>query len=119
LYILVAQWLVCLDYSLQQQRDQLPYNNIHNETQEKETISKLKQMKIIPLKDQSRLVSVSDFEKHGITFPLNKSIAYSTHFRIVLDDIPRLDEQLLDFIEDKYPRRVDSIKKLLRKIGKN
>jgi hypothetical protein len=91
----------------------------HHEKEEKETISKLQHMKIIPLKGQSCLVSVNDFEKHGISFPLSKSTAFSKNFRIVLDDIPTLDEQLLDFIEDKYPRRVDSIKKLLRKLGKN
>jgi hypothetical protein len=95
------------------------FDRHHHEKEEKETISKLKHMKIIPLKDQSRLVSVNEFDKHGISFPLNKSIPYSKHFRIVLDDIPRLDEQLLNFIEDKYPRRIESIKKLLRKLGKN
>src|SRR5438105_1942202 len=95
------------------------FNSYHNDKSEKETISKLKNMKIIPLKDQSRLVSVDEFDKNGISFPLNKSIAYSKHFRIVLDDIPTLDEQLLNIIDDKYPRRIDSIKKLLRKLGKN
>jgi len=95
------------------------FNHTHHDKEEKETISKLQHMKIIPLKGQSRLVSVNDFEKHGISFPLDKSTAFSKYFRIVLDDIPTLDEQLLNFIDDKYPRRIDSIRKLLRKLGKN
>ncbi|CAF1642134.1 unnamed protein product, partial [Adineta ricciae] len=50
----IAQWLVCLDYSLQQQREQMRFNPDHDPKVEKETIEKIKQMKIIPIKQQSR-----------------------------------------------------------------
>ncbi|CAF3761406.1 unnamed protein product [Adineta steineri] len=111
----IAQWLVCLDYSLQQKREQIDFD--HDEQEEKETIIKLKQMKILPLKQQSYLVSVNEFDKHAISFPLDKSVRYSKHLKLVLNDIPTLDEQLLNFIEDKYPRRYDSIKHLLKNLG--
>lgn len=86
---------------------------------ESDTINRLKQLKIIPLKNQSQLVSVDEFEKHTITFPLEKSVKYEKHLKLVLDDIPTVDEQLLNFIEDKYPRRFDSIKRLLKNLGKH
>ncbi|CAF2658198.1 unnamed protein product [Rotaria sp. Silwood2] len=108
----IAQWLVCLDYSLQQQREEMNYKERENDT-----ITKLKQLKIIPLKDQSHLVSVDEFSKHTISFPPDKSTQFSKHLKLILDDIPILDEQLLNFIEDKYPRRVDSIKRLLLNLG--
>jgi predicted protein tyrosine phosphatase len=92
---------------------------MHNTTCEKDTITKLKQLKIIPLKQQTHLVSIDEFNKHAISFPLDKSIRFSKHLKLVLDDIPTLDEQLLHFIEDKYPRRFDSIKRLLQRLGKN
>jgi hypothetical protein len=111
--LLVAQWLVCLDYSLQQQQREEMYSG----KREKETIARLKQLKIIPLKEQAYLVSVDQFDKENISFPLDKSVALSRHLKIVLDDVPILDQHLLTFIEDKYPQRFDSIKKLLRKLG--
>jgi hypothetical protein len=89
----------------------------HDKKRETDTLTKLKQMKIIPLRQTSRLVSISEYDKYAITFPLDKSIAYTKHLKLVLDDVPILDEQLFNFIEDKYPRRVDSIKKLLQKLG--
>ncbi|CAF1395347.1 unnamed protein product [Rotaria sordida] len=110
----IAQWLVCLDYSLQQQRQEINFK-----ARESDTINKLKQLKIIPLKDQSQLVSVNEFDKYPISFPWEKSIKYSKHLKLVLDDIPTIDEQLLNFIEDKYPRRLDSIKRLLQNLGIN
>ncbi|CAF3697074.1 unnamed protein product [Rotaria sordida] len=108
----IAQWIVCLDYSLQQQREEMNYKERENDT-----ILKLKQLKIIPLKDQSHLVSIDEFDKHTISFPPDKSTPFSKHLKLVLDDIPTLDEQLLNFIEDKYPRRIDSIKRLLQNLG--
>ncbi len=90
---------------------------MHYTTREKDTIAKLKQLKIIPIKQQSYLVSVDEFEKNTISFPLNKAVRYSKHLKLVLDDVPTLDEQLLDLIEDKHPRRIDSIKRLLQKLG--
>lgn len=76
-------------------------------------------MKIIPLKQQSYLVSVDEFDTYAISFPLDKTIKFSKHLKTVLDDIPTLDEQLLTVIEDKHPRNFDSIKRLLQKLGKN
>jgi hypothetical protein len=95
------------------------FDNDHDDKEEKETIAKLKQMKIIPIKQRACLVSVNEFDKYAISFPLDKAIRYSKHLKLVLDDVPTLDEQLLNFIEDKHPRRVDSIKRLLQKLGKN
>jgi hypothetical protein len=95
------------------------FDTHHDEKRETETITKLKQLKIIPLRQQSYLVSINEFDEHAIYFPPQKSIHFSKHLKLVLDDVPTLDEQLLDFIEDKYPQRVDSIKKLLRKLGEN
>jgi len=92
---------------------------MHHTTREKETIAKLKQLKIITLKQQSYLVSVDEFDKHGISFPLDKKTQFSKHLRFVLDDVPTLDEQLLEFIEDKHPRRLEPIRRLLQKLGKN
>ncbi|UJR37109.1 hypothetical protein I4U23_029813 [Adineta vaga] len=113
----IAQWLVCLDYSLEQQRKQIYFDHDHNEKNEEDTITKLKQMKILPIKQHSRLMSVNEFNKYSISFPLDKSIRFSKHLKLVLDDMPTLDEQLLNIIEDKYPRQLDSIKRLLRKLG--
>ncbi|CAF4156233.1 unnamed protein product, partial [Rotaria magnacalcarata] len=109
---LVAQWLACLDYSLQEQREDMNYKE-----RESETIAKLKKLKIIPLKDHSRLVSVDEFDKHAISFPLSKSNNFSKHLKLVLDDLPTVDEQLINFIEDKYPRRADSIQRLFQNLG--
>ena len=92
---------------------------MHHATREKETIAKLKQLKMIPLKQQAYLVSVDEYEKHGISFPPPKSSQYSKHLKLVLEDLPTLDEQLLDYIEDKHPRQLESIKRLLQKLGKN
>ena len=93
------------------------FNSDHDPMVEKETIAKIKQMKIIPIKQQSRLASINEFEKYAITFPLDKSVKYSKHLKLVLEDIPTLDEHLLTFIEDKHPRQIDSIKQFLQKLG--
>ncbi|CAF3404047.1 unnamed protein product [Rotaria socialis] len=108
----IAQWLACLDYSLQEQREEMNYKE-----RESETIAKLKKLKIIPLKDHSRLVSVDEFDKHAISFPLSKSNKFAKHLKLVLDDLPTVDEQLINFIEDKYPRRAESIQRLFQNLG--
>jgi hypothetical protein len=95
------------------------FDTDHDEKRERETITKLKQLKIIPLRQQPYLVSIDEFDELAIKLPLDKSTRYSKHLKLVLDDVPTLDEQLLDFIEDKYPQRVDSIRTLLRKLGEN
>ena len=74
-------------------------------------------MKIIPIKDQTRLVSIEEFNQRTILFPLDKSIKYEKHLKIVLEDLPMIDERLLEYIEKKFPRRLDSIKHLLRDLG--
>ena len=85
---------------------------------QEEIIAKLKQMKIIPLKQEQCLVSIAELDKGIILFPLDKSNRYSKSLALVLNDVPLLDDQLLNFIEDNYPRRTDSIKKLLMKLGR-
>ncbi|CAF4228728.1 unnamed protein product, partial [Rotaria magnacalcarata] len=77
-------------------------------------MEELKKMKIIPLQHQSRLVSIEEFSQRTILFPLNKKTPYAKYLKIVLEDTPMIDERLLDFIENKYPRRFDSIKRLLK-----
>ena len=116
--MLVAQWLVCLDYVLLNQRDSAQSGAMSEHKRQEEIITKLKQMKIIPLKQEQCLVSIAEFEKGTILFPLNKSIPYSKSLALVLNDVPLLDDQLLNFIEDNYPRRTDSIKKLLIRLGR-
>ena len=109
---LVARWLLCLDYSLEQER-----HEAHHLARERETIARLKKLKMIPLKHETHLVSMDEYEKQGISLPSVKSAQLSKHLKLVLDDLPTLDEQLLDFIEDKHPRQLDSIKRLLQKLG--
>jgi len=81
------------------------------------TMDQLKQMKIIPLKDQTRLVSIEEFNQRAILFPIDKSAPYEKHLKIVLEDLPTIDEKLLEYIEKKYPRRLESIKSLLKDLG--
>lgn len=81
------------------------------------TIDQLKQMKIIPLKDQIRLVSIEEFNQRTILFPLDKSSRFDKHLQIVLEDHPTIDERLIEYIEKKYPRRLESIKNLLKDLG--
>lgn len=104
---------MCLDYSLEQER-----HEAHHLAREKETITRLKKLKMIPLKHETHLVSVDEYEKQGISLPSAKSAQLSKHLKLVLDDLPTLDEQLLDAIEDKNPRQLESVKRLLQKLGK-
>ncbi|CAF4554662.1 unnamed protein product [Rotaria sp. Silwood2] len=114
----IAQWLLCIDYSLQQERERPGFNNDDdNDENEMTTMNELKQLKIIPLRHQSRLVSFDEFEERTILFPLDKSIKFEKHLKIILDDLPTIDNRLLDYIEDKYPRRIDSVKTLLTNLG--
>ncbi|CAF3529276.1 unnamed protein product, partial [Rotaria sp. Silwood2] len=53
-------------------------------------------------------------QERAIFFPFDKSIPYAKHLKIVLEDLPTIDERLLDYIEKKYPRRLESIKRLLK-----
>ncbi|CAF4895911.1 unnamed protein product [Rotaria sp. Silwood1] len=112
-----AQWLLCIDYILQQQQENEQSRGSHNERIETTTIAELKQLKIIPLNGQSRLVSIDEYNEQVILFPLSKTAQYKKPFKIVLDDLPRLDERLLEYIENKCPRRYESIECLLKKLG--
>ena len=116
--VLVAQWLVCLDYVLLNQRDPAHSGSMSEHKRQEEIIAKLKQMKIIPLKQEQHLVSIAELDKGTVLFPLDKSNRYAKSLALVLNDVPLLDDQLLNFIEDNYPRRNDSIKKLLIKLGR-
>jgi len=113
----IAQWFLCIDYSLQQERERPGFNFDDNEQTETTTMDQLKQMKIIPLKDQTRLVSIEEFNQRTILFPLDKSIKYEKHLKIILEDLPTIDERLIEYIEKKFPRRLESIKHLLRDLG--
>ncbi|CAM4933155.1 unnamed protein product [Rotaria socialis] len=113
----IAQWLLCIDYSLQQEREKPGFNFDHDDGSGVTTMEELKKMKIIPLQHQSRLVSIEEFSQRAILFPLNKKTPYAKYLKIVLEDTPMIDERLLDFIESKYPRRFDSIKRLLKDLG--
>ncbi|CAF4897796.1 unnamed protein product, partial [Rotaria sp. Silwood1] len=50
------------------------------------------------------------FQQRTILFPLDKSTHYDKYLKIVLGDLPTIDERLLNFIENKYPRRLQSIR---------
>ncbi|CAF3623985.1 unnamed protein product [Rotaria sp. Silwood1] len=114
---LVAQWLLCIDYILQQQQESEQTRGSHNERVETTSITELKQLKIIPLNGHSRLVSIDEYYEQVILFPLSKTAQYTKSFKIVLNDLPTLDERLLQYIEDKFPRRYESIVNLLKRLG--
>ncbi|CAF1121480.1 unnamed protein product [Rotaria sordida] len=115
----IAQWLLCIDYILQQQQQQESEQSRGGQYERVETttITELKQLKIIPLSGHSRLVSMDEYNEEVILFPLSKKIQYKKPFKIVLEDLSRLDERLLEYIEDKFPRRYESIECLLKKLG--
>ncbi|CAF1649386.1 unnamed protein product, partial [Didymodactylos carnosus] len=50
------------------------------------SMAELKKMKIIPLRQQTRLVSVEEFDQRAILFPFDKTIRYEKHLKIVLED---------------------------------
>lgn len=104
---------------MQQEREKPGFNNDGDDDTEITTMAELKQLKIIPLRQQSRLVSLDEFENRAILFPPDKSIKFAKHLNIVFDDLPTIDDRLLDYIEDKYPRRLDSIKLFLTNLGTN
>ncbi|CAF1666475.1 unnamed protein product, partial [Adineta ricciae] len=114
----IAQWLVCIDYVLeQQQQEHEQSRGGYSEKDESATINELKQLKIIPLRGQARLISMDEYNNEVILFPLPKINQYTKPFKIILDDISQLDERLLECIEAEFPRRYDSIVSLLRKLG--
>jgi hypothetical protein len=110
--------LVCIDYILQQQQENEQSRGGFTDKIETTTIAELKQLKIIPLIGHSRLVSMDEYNEKVVLFPLSKTAQYNKPFRTVLEDLPRLDERLLVCIEEKSPRRHDSIEYLLKKLGK-
>ncbi|CAF3642825.1 unnamed protein product, partial [Rotaria sp. Silwood2] len=99
---------------LQQQQEGEQTRGGHNERVETTSITELKQLKIIPLNGHSRLVSIDEYYEQVILFPLSKTAQYKKPFKIVLNDLPTLDERLLQYIEDKFPRRYESIVNLLK-----
>ncbi|CAF0986825.1 unnamed protein product [Adineta steineri] len=108
----VAQWFICLDYSLQEQHAFDRWQN-----KKDDTFDRLKLLKIIPLQFSKHLVSLHEFQHDTIFFPLNKSTKYARHLRLILDDVPILDHRLIIYIEDHYSRRFQSCRKLLEKLG--
>lgn len=116
--LLVAQWFLCIDYSLQQEREKPGFNLDDDDGAQVTSMTELRKMKIIPLRDQKRLVSIDEFDQRAILFPLDKKVAYAKHLRIVLEDTPIIDERLLNYIENQYPRRFESVKRLLKELGR-
>ena len=116
--ILVAQWLLCIDYTLQQQETEQSHGG-QKERFTTTALAELKKLKIIPLSGQSRLVSIDEYHEEIILLPSPKTARYSKPFKIVLDDLPRLDERLLEYIEQVDPRRFESIECLFKKLGKS
>lgn len=106
-----------MDYSLQQQREQLVSDTLQKKKMD-ETIVKLKKMKIIPLKSQSYFTSIEEYEKNTIYLPWEKSKKYAKDLRLILEDVPVIDEQFLSYIEEQHPKRFDSIRKLILRLGK-
>ncbi|CAF1258977.1 unnamed protein product [Adineta steineri] len=113
----IAQWFLCIDYSFQQERDQPDFNYNDNDQNEITTMDQLKQMKIIPLQQQTRLVSIEEMKDKAIFFPLDKSTEFAKYLKLVAEGLPTIDERLMEYIEKKYPRRLNSIKDLLKKLG--
>ena len=116
-YISVAQWLLCIDYSLQQERERPGFTIDDNHENEQTTMEELKKLKILPLKGQTQLVSIEQYQPRTIFFPLEKSIPFEKHVKLVFEDLPTIDDRLLEFIERKYPHRLVSIKQLLKELG--
>lgn len=116
--LLVAQWFLCIDYSLQQEREKPGFNLDDDDGAQVTSMTELRKMKIIPLRDQKRLVSIDEFDQRAILFPLDKKVAYAKHLRIVFEDTPIIDERLLNYIENQYPRRFESVKRLLKELGR-
>ncbi|CAF1279749.1 unnamed protein product [Adineta steineri] len=112
----IAQWFLCIDYSFQQERDQPDFNYNDNDQNEITTMDQLKQMKIIPLQQQTRLVSIEEMKDKAIFFPLDKSTEFAKYLKLVAEGLPTIDERLMEYIEKKYPRRLNSIKDLLKKL---
>ncbi|CAF2662196.1 unnamed protein product [Rotaria sp. Silwood2] len=112
-----TQWFLCIDYSIQQQRENPEFNLSDDGESEMTSMNELRRMKIIPLRDQARLVSIDEFDQRTILFPLDKKTPYAKYLRVVLEDTLMIDERLLNLIEEKYPRRFESIKRLLKELG--
>ncbi|UJR16805.1 hypothetical protein I4U23_003704 [Adineta vaga] len=113
----IAQWFLCIDYSLQQEREKPSFNLDDTEHNELTTIDQLKKLKIIPLQEQTRLVSIEEMKERVILFPLDKSTQFSKYLKLAAEGLPTIDQRLIEYIEKKYPRRLDSIKNLLKSIG--
>ncbi|CAF4753864.1 unnamed protein product [Rotaria socialis] len=115
----IAKWLLCINYIIEQQQQengQLRDSGTHTEEIEASKLRELKQLKIFPLSGHSQLVSMDEYKDQVILFPLPKTAQYKKPFKIILNDLPRLDERLIEYIEDKFARRYDSIVCLLKKL---
>ncbi|CAF3937199.1 unnamed protein product, partial [Rotaria sordida] len=104
----ITQWLLCLNYSLEQMKY---LNDIDDDT------IQLKELKMIPIENQPELVSPNEMI---IFFP----DITQTEFRHVdqkliklLNDLPTVKVELFHYIEQNYPDRLQDIKELLKKFG--
>lgn len=102
----IAQWLICLNYSL----DQMKYLDNNNDD---DTIH-LKELKMIPIENQTELVSTNEMT---IFFPHTPSTKIDQKFLQLLNDLSTVKRELFDYIKQNYNDRLEEIIKLLKKFG--
>ncbi|CAF4224734.1 unnamed protein product, partial [Rotaria sp. Silwood2] len=104
----IAQWLICLNYSLEQMK-YLSYSD-------DDTIQ-LKELKMIPIENQTELVSTNEMT---IFFPDTtqmNSTEIDRKLIKLLNDLPTVKIELFHYIEQNYIDRLQEIKELLKKFG--
>jgi hypothetical protein len=101
-----AQWLVCVGYYFQQ-RDK----------NENELLKRLKQVKLFPLDSHTHLISIDEFKNKTLLLPFAKTAKFAKNLRTVIEEIPALDQGLIQFVEEHHPTRAKHFIELLKKIG--
>ncbi|CAM4834054.1 unnamed protein product [Rotaria magnacalcarata] len=104
----ISQWLMCVNYCLEQMK--------YLDNNEDDTIE-LKELKIIPIENQTKLVSTNEMK---IFFPDTKQINFTDvdeKFIRLLNDLPTVKLELFDYIERNHVDRLEEIKELLKKFG--
>lgn len=105
----IAQWLMCLNYSL----EQMKYIDSHDDD---DTVQ-LKDLKMIPIENQAELVSTNEMT---IFFPdttQNILAENDRKFVHLLNDLPTVKIELLNYLEQNHADRFEEIKDLLKKFG--
>lgn len=105
----IAQWLLCLNYSLEQMKYSCDTDD--DEIQ-------LKDLKMIPIESQNELVSTNEMK---IFFPDTKekisNDGNEQKLMKFLNDLPTVKIELFNYIEQNYADRLPDIKDLLKKCG--